>query len=478
MTGEGPVGSIAREPRAILHYTPALELSRLPSDTAIATRPLAAHAAGPLKGRVRVPGDKSISHRALMLGALATGVTRLTGLLEAEDVLNTARALQALGAPVEKIGNEWHVRGRGVGGLRQPEAPLDFGNSGTGTRLMLGIIAGHDMTAEIVGDASLSLRPMGRVLAPLIEMGLEIEGGRDRLPLVARGSANLVPIEYVLPVPSAQVKSAVLLAGLHTAGDTSVIESEATRDHTERMLRAFGAEVRVQERDGKTRITVAGEAELQGRDFAVPADPSSAAFLAAAAALVPGSDIVIEGVLVNPTRVGFYEVLREMGGDVTFIDAREEGGEPVADIRVRHAPLKGVSVAAHRAPSMIDEYPILAVVAAFAEGETRMDGLAELKVKESDRLTATVAGLTANGVIARAEGDTLAVRGAREVRGGGSVATHLDHRIAMAFLTMGLASRDPVTVDDIGMVATSFPQFVALMESIGARFGAGAGRAR
>jgi 3-phosphoshikimate 1-carboxyvinyltransferase len=282
----------------------------------------------------------------------------------------------------------------------------------------------------------------------------------------------------VLPVPSAQVKSAILLAGLHTTGDTSVIESEATRDHTERMLRAFGADVRVQERDGKTRITVAGEAELQGRDFAVPADPSSAAFLAAAAALVPGSDIVIEGVLVNPTRVGFYEVLREMGGDVTFIDAREQGGEPVADIRVRYAPLKGVTVAAHRAPSMIDEYPILAVVAAFADGETRMDGLAELKVKESDRLTATVAGLTANGVIARAEGDTLTVRGSREVRGGGTVATHLDHRIAMAFLTMGLASRDPVTVDDIGMVATSFPQFVALMEGIGARFVANAGRPR
>jgi 3-phosphoshikimate 1-carboxyvinyltransferase len=413
-----------------------------------------------------------------MLGALATGVTRLTGLLEAEDVLNTAKALQALGTPVEKIGNEWRVSGRGVGGLRQPAGPLDFGNSGTGTRLMLGVIAGHDMTAEIVGDASLSRRPMGRVLAPLIEMGLEIEGGRDRLPLVARGTTDLVPIEYVLPVPSAQVKSAVLLAGLHAAGDTSVIESEATRDHTERMLRAFGADVRVQERDGKTRITVAGEAELQGRDFAVPADPSSAAFLAAAAALVPGSDITIEGVLVNPTRVGFYEVLREMGGDVAFIDEREEGGEPVADIRVRHAPLKGVSVAAHRAPSMIDEYPILAVVAAFAEGETRMDGLAELKVKESDRLAATVAGLTANGVIARAEGDVLTVRGAREVRGGGTVATHLDHRIAMAFLTMGLASRDPVTVDDIGMVATSFPQFVALMEGIGARFGTGVGRPR
>jgi 3-phosphoshikimate 1-carboxyvinyltransferase len=319
---------------------------------------------------------------------------------------------------------------------------------------------------------------MGRVLGPLIDMGLEIEGGRDRLPLVARGSADLLPIEYALPVPSAQVKSAILLAGLHAAGETTVIEKEATRDHTERMLRAFGADVRIDERDGRTHITVTGEAELSGRDFAVPADPSSAAFLAAAAALVPGSDITIEGVLVNPTRIGFYEVLREMGGDVTFLDEREEGGEPVADIRVRHAPLSGVSVAAHRAPSMIDEYPILAVVAAFAEGDTRMDGLAELKVKESDRLAATVAGLTANGVIASAEGDTLTVRGSRAVRGGGTVATHLDHRIAMAFLTMGLASRDPVTVDDIGMVATSFPQFVALMESIGARFGAGAGQAR
>jgi 3-phosphoshikimate 1-carboxyvinyltransferase len=427
---------------------------------------------------VRVPGDKSISHRALMLGALATGVTRLTGLLEAEDVLNTAKALQALGAPVEKAGETWHVTGRGVGGLRQPSAPLDFGNSGTGTRLMLGVIAGHDMTVEIVGDASLSRRPMGRVLAPLQQMGLEIEGGRDRLPLIARGSANLVPIEYELPVPSAQVKSAVLLAGLHAAGETSVIEAEATRDHTERMLRHFGAEVAVAQRGGKTRITVAGDAELYGRDVAVPGDPSSAAFLAAAATLVPDSDITLEGVLVNPTRIGFYEVLREMGADVAFTNVREQGGEPVADIRVRHAKLAGVHVAAHRAPSMIDEYPILAVVAAFARGATRMDGLAELKVKESDRLAATVAGLTANGAIARAEGDTLTVSGADRVRGGGTVSTHLDHRIAMAFLTMGLASREPVTVDDTSMVATSFPEFVALMQGIGARLAEPAGRAR
>jgi 3-phosphoshikimate 1-carboxyvinyltransferase len=450
----------------------------LPSDTATATRPLAAHAAGPLKGRVRVPGDKSISHRALMLGALSTGVTRLKGLLEAEDVLNTAKALAALGAPIDKVGGEWRVTGRGVGGLRQPAGALDFGNSGTGTRLMLGIIAGHDMTVELTGDASLGRRPMGRVLAPLQQMGLEIEGNRDRLPLTARGSANLVPIVYALPVPSAQVKSAILFAGLHAAGETTVIESEATRDHTERMLRHFGAELRVTQSGGKTHITVTGEAELKGRDVVVPADPSSAAFLAAAAALVPGSDLTIEGVLVNPTRTGFYEVLREMGGDVSFVGEREEGGEPVADIRVRHAPLAGVDVAAHRAPSMIDEYPILAVVAAFAAGETRMHGLAELKVKESDRLAATLAGLIANGVIAASEGDTLIVQGSRAVRGGGTVATHLDHRIAMAFLTMGLASRDPVTVDDIGMVATSFPEFIALMEGVGARFSGSAGRPR
>jgi 3-phosphoshikimate 1-carboxyvinyltransferase len=448
------------------------------STTSIPTRPLAAHPSGPLRGRVRVPGDKSISHRALMLGALATGVTRLTGLLEAEDVLNTANALQALGAPVEKVGEAWHVTGRGVGGLRQPSAPLDFGNSGTGTRLMLGVIAGHEITVEIVGDASLSRRPMGRVLTPLLEMGLEIEGARDRLPLMARGSANLVPIEYELPVPSAQVKSAVLLAGLHAAGETSVIEAEATRDHTERMLRHFGAEVTVAMSGGKTRITVKGEAELQGRDIAIPADPSSAAFLAAAAVLVEGSDITLEGVLVNPTRIGFYQVLREMGADVAFTNERDEAGEPVADIRVRHAKLAGVHVVAHRAPSMIDEYPILAVVAAFADGETRMEGLAELKVKESDRLAATIAGMTANGVIARAEGDSLVVTGAGRVRGGGIVSTHLDHRISMAFLTMGLASREPVTVDDTRMVATSFPEFVTLMQGVGAHFSEPAGRAR
>ena len=448
----------------------------MPSKAATAPRPLTAHAAGPLRGRVRVPGDKSISHRALILGALATGITRLTGLLEAEDVLNTAKALQALGVPIEKVGGEWRVTGRGVGGLRQPQGPLDFGNSGTGTRLMLGALAGHDLTAQLIGDASLSRRPMRRVLEPLKQMGLDVADDRDRLPLTVRGTSKLIPIEYALPVPSAQVKSAILIAGLHAAGVTSVIETEPTRDHTERMLRHFGAEVHIIEERGKMRITVTGDAELRGRDVRVPGDPSSAAFLAAAAVLVPGSDITIEDVLINPRRIGFYETLCEMGADVEFLACREEGGEPIADIRVRASKLAGITVPASRAPSTIDEYPVLAVVAAFAAGETRMEGLAELKVKESDRLAATLAGLTANGVDAAAEGDTLIVRGAPKVAGGGMVATHLDHRIAMAFLIMGLASEKPVTVDDTAMIATSFPEFRNLMQSLGVRFGNPAGR--
>jgi len=445
----------------------------VPSEADLAHRPLAAHASGPLAGRVRVPGDKSISHRALMLAALATGITRIRGLLEAEDILKTAQALDALGAPVRKSGEGWRVTGRGVGGLRAPLAPLDFGNSGTGTRLMLGVIAGHDMKARLTGDASLSRRPMGRVLAPLQQMGLEVGDNRDRLPLNVRGTSHLVPITYELPVPSAQVKSAILLAGLHASGATTVIETAPSRDHTERMLIYFGAQVQTVAEDGKTRITVKGDAELAGRDVTVPGDPSSAAFLAAAALIVPDSDVTIEGVLVNPTRTGFYLTLREMGADVAFLNERLEGGEPVADIRVRASKLKGVTVPAARAPSMIDEYPILAVVAAFAAGETRMEGLAELKVKESDRLAATVAGLVANGVAARAQGDSLIVAGAQRVPGGGAVATHLDHRIAMAFLTLGLATERPVTVDDTTMVATSFPGFRTLMEALGASFQAG-----
>jgi 3-phosphoshikimate 1-carboxyvinyltransferase len=438
--------------------------------------PLTAGRASGLSGTVRVPGDKSISHRALMLGALATGVTRIRGLLEAEDVINTARAVTALGAPARKKGPIWEVIGRGIGGLTQPAEPLDFGNSGTGTRLMLGVIAGHPIEVKLIGDASLSRRPMGRVLKPLRQMGLEVVGDRETLPLVVRGTDQLVPIEYVLPVPSAQVKSAILLAGLHAAGETTVIEKEATRDHTERMLRYFGAEVQTVKGAAGTRITVKGDAELEGRAVTVPGDPSSAAFLIAAAVLVPDSDVTVEGILFNPTRTGFYKTLQEMGADITLLNMREEGGEPIADVRARGGGrLKGVRVPPERAPSMIDEYPVLAAVAAFADGVTRMEGLSELKVKESDRLAATAAGLAANGVEAKAEGDTLIVTGSARVPGGGTVATHLDHRIAMAFLILGLASEEPVTVDDSRMIATSFPEFRGLMEQLGARYGVSAG---
>jgi 3-phosphoshikimate 1-carboxyvinyltransferase len=433
--------------------------------------PLSARRAKALGGRVRMPGDKSISHRALMLGALATGRTRIAGLLEGEDVLNTAKALQALGCPVRKDGAVWEVLGRGVGGLEEPADALDFGNSGTGVRLMLGVLAGHSLTARLVGDASLSRRPMGRVLKPLERMGLEVlDKGRETLPLAVRGSADLIPIEYQLPVASAQIKSAVLIAGLHASGETTVIEPAASRDHTERMLAYFGAQVAATKRQGLRAVTVKGDAELSGRDIHVPGDPSSAAFPAAAALMVPDAEVTIEGVLVNPTRTGFYATLREMGADVAFANQRIEGGEPVADIRVRHARLKGVRVPAERAPSMIDEYPMLACLAAYAEGETRMEGLAELKVKESDRLAATAAGLAANGVAAKVDGDTLIVEGGKGVPGGGVVATHLDHRIAMAFLTLGQGADRPVTVDDAGTIATSFPEFRSLMQGLGASF--------
>jgi 3-phosphoshikimate 1-carboxyvinyltransferase len=404
-----------------------------------------------------------------MLGALATGTTRITGLLEAEDVLNTAKVVEALGCPVRRVAGGWEVLGRGVGGLSQPAGPLDFGNSGTGCRLMMGVLAGHDIEATLVGDESLSRRPMKRVLTPLRQMGLSVRDDRETLPLTIRGTSSLLPIEYQTPVPSAQVKSAILLAGLAASGCTTVIEREATRDHTERMLRYFGAEVVTTTRDGKTVITVTGDVELQGRPVAVPGDPSSAAFLAAAAAIVPGSEVTIPGVLVNETRTGFYTTLAEMGGDVALTNLRDEGGEPIADIRVRHRPLKGVRVPAARAPSMIDEYPVLSVVAAFAEGETHMEGLAELKVKESDRLAATAAGLATCGVAAHVDGDTLVVVGGRSVRGGGPVVTHMDHRIAMSFLILGLGSENPVTVDDVRFVATSFPEFMDLMRTLGAK---------
>ena len=429
-------------------------------------QPLTARSSARLSGRIRVPGDKSISHRALILGALATGTTRITGLLEAEDVAATANALSALGGQVQ-------VKGQGVGGLRAPSSALDFGNSGTASRLMFGVIAGHDMQVELTGDASLRSRPMGRVLAPLAAMGLQTEAEADHatLPLVVRGTSDLLPIVYGLPVPSAQVKSAVLLAGLHAPGRTTVVEPLATRDHTERMLGFFGAEIVAEDRgEGARAVTVCGDAELYAASIAVPGDPSSAAFIIAAALIAPGSDIVVEGVLLNPTRSGFIDTLLEMGAKIEILDRRDEGGEPVGDLRVRTSSLKGVRVTRDRAPSMIDEYPILACLAAFAEGETAMEGLAELKVKESDRLASTEAGLAACGVLVRVEGDDLFVDGTGEVKGGARVETRMDHRIAMAFLTLGLGARSPVTVDDIGMIGTSFPGFVPLMTRLGANF--------
>ncbi len=434
--------------------------------------PLQALRSGPLTGTIRVPGDKSISHRALMLGAIATGRTRIIGLLEAEDVINTAKAVTALGSPAGKTGSTWEVLGRGVGGLTQPQGDLEFGNSGTGTRLMMGLVSGYDIQVRMTGDASLSRRPMRRVLDPLKQMGVRVDDDKETLPLTLRGTSDLLPIEYVTPVPSAQVKSAVLLAGLSAAGETTVIEREATRDHSERMLRYFGADVRCSRRDGRNVITVGGDAELSGRDVVVPGDPSSAAFIVAAALVVPKSEVTIEGVLVNETRTGFYKTLRDMGADIAFLNERNEGGEPIADIRVRHSALKGVRVPPERAPSMIDEYPVLAALSAYADGEIRMEGLAELKVKESDRLAATAAGLLANGASAKVEGDTLIVAGRRGVKGGGTVATHMDHRIAMAFLVMGLGSDRPVAVDDVTYVSTSFPEFRGLMEQLGAGFAA------
>jgi 3-phosphoshikimate 1-carboxyvinyltransferase len=436
-------------------------------------QPLTARHSTRLSGRIRVPGDKSISHRALILGALASSRTSIKGLLEAEDVMATAKAAAALGADIVKSNGAFDVTGQGVGGLRAPREALDFGNSGTGSRLMLGVVAGHAMQVSFTGDPSLCRRPMGRVLAPLTTMGLEVEGEAERatLPLEVRGTQDLLPIVYDLPVPSAQVKSAVLLAGLHAPGRTTVIEPLATRDHTERMLGYFGAELLVEDRGGGVRsITVSGDAEFEGRHIKVPGDPSSAAFILAAGLICPGSEIVVEGVLLNPTRAGFFETLRQMGADLEVLDLREEGGEPVGDLRVKTSTLKGVRVPPERAPSMIDEYPVLAAVASFAEGETRMEGLAELKVKESDRLSATAAGLVACGVEAHVEGDDLVVVGGGEVRGGALIETHLDHRIAMAFLTLGLGASNPVTVDDTSMIATSFPDFVPLMTKLGADF--------
>jgi 3-phosphoshikimate 1-carboxyvinyltransferase len=435
------------------------------------SQPLTAVPARALAGTIRVPGDKSISQRALILGALATGRTRISGLLEAEDVVATAKALEALGAGIRHVNGSVEVTGQGVGGLQAPAEELDFGNSGTGSRLMLGVVAGHDMEARFTGDASLRRRPMARVLKPLQRMGLSIDDDEPMtFPLTIRGTPDLVPIVYTLPVASAQVKSAVLLAGLHAPGRTTVVEPIPTRDHTERMLTHFGAEISVKDEEGGCAVTVRGDAELVGVPIAIPGDPSSAAFAIAAGVMCEGSDVVLKGVLMNPTRAGFIETVREMGAGLELLDLRLEGGEPAADLRVRASALRGIDVPPERAPSMIDEYPVLAVLAAFAQGETHMRGLAELRVKESDRLAATAAGLAACGVETAIEGDDLIVMGKGTVPGGGVVETHMDHRIAMAFLTLGLGAEQPVTVDDVAMIATSFPAFVPLMTKLGGQF--------
>ena len=434
-------------------------------------RPLMSRKSGALQGCISVPGDKSISHRALILGALAQGKTEIAGLLEAEDILATAGALKQLGAQIEKTGECWVVTGSGLGGLSEPEAALDFGNSGTGARLMMGIVTGHPLRAVFTGDASLQKRPMGRVLDPLKKMGLAVEEkDRNTLPLTLLGASNIVPIRYRLPVPSAQVKSAILLAGLLAPGRTTVVEAEKTRDHTERMVTYFGGSIVTREGAEGLEISLEGQTSLEGGPVSVPGDPSSAAFLVAAAILCEGSAIVIENVLINPTRTGFYTTLLEMGADIAFTNERDVSGETVADIKVRSSRLKAVRVPAARAPSMIDEYPILSVLAAFAEGETVMEGLSELRVKESDRLAAIVSGLRACRVEAKADGDNLHVRGAQQVSGGATVTAQMDHRIAMSFLILGLAADRPVIIDDATMIATSFPEFRRLVEKLGGSF--------
>ena len=439
-------------------------------------RPMTSRSSGPLRGLALVPGDKSISHRALIFGAMAVGETRITGLLEGEDVLDTAKAMRAFGAEVDRHGEgNWSVRGVGVGGFREPENVIDCGNSGTGVRLIMGTMATSPITATFTGDASLRKRPMGRVTDPLSLFGTRSFGRKGgRLPMTVVGAADPVPVRYALPVASAQVKSAVLLAGLNAPGETVVIEREPTRDHSERMLVGFGAQLHVERGAEGHVITLTGRPELKPQTVAVPRDPSSAAFPVAAALIVPGSDISVPGVSQNLTRNGLYRTLVEMGAEIEFLSPREEGGEPVADLRVRFSErMKGIEVPPERAPSMIDEYPVLSVIAAFAEGTTVMRGVKELRVKESDRIDAMARGLEACGVRVEEDEDTLIVRGMGPggVPGGATCATHLDHRIAMSFLVLGMAAKAPVTVDDATPIATSFPLFEGLMRDLGAELG-------
>jgi 3-phosphoshikimate 1-carboxyvinyltransferase len=437
--------------------------------------PLRAASGGPLKGTAIVPGDKSISHRALILGAMTVGQTDITNLLEASDVLNTAAAMQSLGARISCSGKgQWRVEGVGVGGFYQPGQPLDFGNSGTGCRLTMGAVATTPISVEFTGDASLRQRPMGRVLEPLQQFRLSWEGhGEDGgfLPVSLKGANYSPPVRYILEVPSAQVKSALLLAALNVPGTSTIIEPTATRDHTERMLNAFGAKITIEEAAGGRAISITGETDLRPVPIFVPCDPSSAAFPLVAALIVPSSEVLLEKIMLNPLRTGLLKTLQEMGADIQFENRQEVNGEMVSDLRVRHSALKGVEVPPARAPSMIDEFPILSVAAAFAEGPTIMRGLEELRVKESDRLSAIAAGLKESGVRVEETTDGLKIegRGAEGVAGGGRVVSHMDHRIAMSFLMLGLASRDAVAVDDGTMISTSFPDFEDLMSGLGAQ---------
>ncbi|KZL28853.1 3-phosphoshikimate 1-carboxyvinyltransferase [Pseudovibrio sp. Ad37] len=431
-----------------------------------------AYSGSPLNGQIKVPGDKSISHRSLMFGALALGKTTISGLLESEDVIGTAKAMNAVGAKcVRQEDDTWTVEGVGLGSLLEPEAPIDFGNAGTGVRLAMGIFASHPIAVTMTGDASLSGRPMGRVLNPLREMGVQVVARNgDRLPASIRGSDTPIPITYRVPMASAQVKSAVLLAGLNTAGTTTVIEPVATRDHTEKMLVGFGADLKVEVNEsGERIITLQGQPKLQPQDITVPGDPSSAAFPIIAALITPGSDVTVEGVLLNEHRIGLITSLLEMGADITISNERESGGEKIGDIRAKYSRLKGITVPADRAPSMIDEYPILSVAAAFAQGDTVMLGLEELRVKESDRLAAVARGLEANGIPCVEKQDSLTVTGGANNIGGGTVTTHLDHRIAMSFLILGLAAHKPVQVDDAAPIATSFPTFLSMFGELGGK---------